>query len=120
MSETITKTSESDAVLSSTVSSGIGAVKACALSLGKAAKQSATILAKASTSHKNDALLAIAGFLEQDKDKILSANARDIKQAESDHLDKAMLDRLGLSVKNFEQMLHGPAVKQSSGTATTT
>ena len=78
-----------------------------ALSLGKAAKQSSAVLAKTSTSHKNDALLAIADSLAKNKNDILSANGKDLKQAEANKLDSAMLDRLKLSVRGFEQMLQG-------------
>ena len=82
-------------------------IHAYALSLGKAAKASAAVLAKATTRHKNDALSAIADCLAQHKNAILSANARDMRQAEQDHLEAALLDRLHLSAKDLEQMLQG-------------
>ena len=67
--------------------------------IGIAASNAAKILAKASTSTKNNALSNIASALESDRVNLLAANAKDMDNALANGLDAAMLDRLAGSVR---------------------
>jgi glutamate-5-semialdehyde dehydrogenase len=64
--------------------------------LGKRARAAAKTLARATTDQKNNALLGLAGCLEQDRDTILQANAKDISAARSSGLTDALIDRMRL------------------------
>src|SRR5687767_7909980 len=64
--------------------------------MGKRAKKASQTLAKASTDHKNAALLAIADALEANADSILAANRQDLEQGRASGLSDALLDRLDL------------------------
>ena len=65
--------------------------------LGKKAREASRILMTASTTQKNAALAAIAAAFRQNKDEILSENAKDLAAAEANGMAKAMLDRLALN-----------------------
>lgn len=64
--------------------------------LGQNAKTASRALAKASTTLKNAALLAIADALESHEEAILRANALDMEAARVAGISEAMLDRLSL------------------------
>lgn len=64
--------------------------------LGQNAKTASRALAKASTTLKNAALLAIADALESHEEAILRANALDMEAARVSGISEAMLDRLSL------------------------
>ncbi len=65
--------------------------------MGKAAKDAAFELARASTAQKNQALAIIADELEANSAAILAANAKDIELGREAGLTDALLDRLLLN-----------------------
>lgn len=75
--------------------------------LGSAARQASRVIARASTSTKNAALLAIYHALQARESEILAANARDLEAGRANGLDDALLDRLALDAKRFAGMLDG-------------
>lgn len=77
------------------------------IQLGKNAKNAATILAKASITDKNKALLAVADALVKEQDMILQANALDIKKGKEEGMKSSLLDRLLLTPERIEGMAEG-------------
>ena len=77
------------------------------LELGKAARAAATVLAKAPTQAKDEALLAAAKTMRENQDAILHANKTDMEAAQGRELTKAMLDRLLLTEDRIEAMAKG-------------
>lgn len=77
------------------------------LSLGEAAKASASVVANASTAQKNSALLSIAKELDSRRDELLRANEKDMQAAKQNNLDAALLDRLALSTTVIDGMIEG-------------
>lgn len=75
--------------------------------VGQQARQAATVLARSSTIVKNNALSAICAALTDSEADILAANQIDVEQGHSRQLDPALLDRLALNPKRFEEMLIG-------------
>ena len=75
--------------------------------LGRQARTASRELARASTRAKNDALLAMAAAIREQRETLLAANAKDLAQARADGLDAAMIDRLTLSEKGVEAMAQG-------------
>ena len=69
------------------------------------AKQAARRLAQASTDQKNAALKAMADSLRAARQEIASANAADVEAARQSRLPPAMIDRLILNEKRFEEMV---------------
>ncbi|WP_386692756.1 Gamma-glutamyl phosphate reductase [Lonepinella sp. MS14434] len=67
------------------------------IAMGKAARQAAFILSQLSQQQKNKALQQIADQLEQQQDRILQANAKDIEIAQQTGLSEAIIDRLLLT-----------------------
>ena len=65
--------------------------------MGKQAKDAAFILAQLNTTEKNHALSIIADQLEQQADRILAANQKDIEIAKQNGLSEALIDRLLLT-----------------------
>ncbi|NBI13582.1 glutamate-5-semialdehyde dehydrogenase [[Haemophilus] felis] len=65
--------------------------------IGKQAKQAAFILSQLSQQQKNVALSLIADQLEQQSERILQANAKDIQLAQENGLSEAIIDRLLLT-----------------------
>ena len=65
--------------------------------MGKQAKDAAFILAQLNTTEKNHALSIIADQLEQQADRILAANQKDIEIAKLNGLSEALIDRLLLT-----------------------
>lgn len=65
--------------------------------MGKQAKEAAFILAQLTTAEKNRALRIIAEQLEQQADRILAENAKDIELAKQNGLSEALIDRLLLT-----------------------
>jgi len=72
--------------------------------MGKAAQAAAQNLANISGAQKNAALAAAARQLRDNKDKILSANAQDMAQAQARDIAGAMLDRLMLNEQRVEDI----------------
>ena len=77
------------------------------LELGKAARAAATVLAKASTQAKDEALMAAAKTMRKNQGAILHANKTDMKEAQDRELTEAMLDRLLLTEDRIEAMAKG-------------
>ncbi len=75
------------------------------LDLGRRAHKAARDLARLSTEQKNAALLAMANEMMASQAAILSANAKDLKEA--DALSHAMIDRLKLNVERITAMADG-------------
>ena len=76
-------------------------------SIGANASHASRILAKASTTTKNDALTKIAFALEENRANLLIANSQDMNNARTHGLDAAMLDRLALSESRINAMIEG-------------
>ena len=76
-------------------------------SIGANASHASRILAKASTTTKNDALTKIAFALEENRSNLLIANSQDMNNARTHGLDAAMLDRLALSESRINAMIEG-------------
>lgn len=72
--------------------------------LGEAARAAATRMAAASTAAKNDALLALARLIREQRAVLQAANAQDIAAAEANGLAAPMVDRLRLTDKVVETM----------------
>jgi glutamate-5-semialdehyde dehydrogenase len=75
--------------------------------IGRAARQAGRLLGRASTSAKNQALLAAADALEKETPAILAANALDVAGAEKNGLTAAQIDRLKLNEARVGAMAKG-------------
>jgi len=75
--------------------------------LGKNARVASRVMAAADTAVKNAALLAAMDAIDSTRDKLASANVRDLEAGTKKGLDAAMLDRLELSPARIENMLEG-------------
>lgn len=75
--------------------------------IGKRVKDASVSLAVASTEDKNRILKAIATALRENCDKILEANALDIKNGKENGMAESLLDRLMLNVDRIEGMAQG-------------
>ena len=75
--------------------------------MGRKAREAARILATASTSQKNEALMAMARALREEKSEILAANAVDMENGRKQGLTAALLDRLLLTEARIEDMAAG-------------
>jgi glutamate-5-semialdehyde dehydrogenase len=74
------------------------------MTMGKAAKAAARELAKLNTGQKNQALLAIAGELEEQVEIVLAQNALDIADGRAKGLSDALLDRLLLTEERMARL----------------
>jgi glutamate-5-semialdehyde dehydrogenase len=75
--------------------------------IGRQARAAANALAKAGTRAKDDALQAIARALRNDTERLIAANAKDLRSARARKLDPAAIDRLTLSAKSIDAMAAG-------------
>ncbi len=75
--------------------------------LGQQARTSSAAIARASTDTKNQALLAIAREIEQQRVALHEANATDLEQGRQKGLDDALLDRLELTDARIDTMIEG-------------
>ena len=75
--------------------------------IGKRVKDAAVSLAIASTDDKNRILKAIATALRENCDKILEANALDLKNGRENGMADSLLDRLMLDADRIEGMAQG-------------
>lgn len=75
--------------------------------IGKLAKEASFILGDLSTEEKNRLLERVARALEEKKEYVLEANARDIKKAEEAGMQEGLLDRLRLNASRIDQMAVG-------------
>ncbi len=75
--------------------------------LGTQARAASQILARTTTAIKNQALATIAQQLEQHRNTLLSANAKDVAAGQAQNLDPAFLDRLTLKDSTIDSMIKG-------------
>jgi glutamate-5-semialdehyde dehydrogenase len=75
--------------------------------LGQQARQASRAMAKADTSTKNQALLAIATAIRREAPALRVANELDLAAAKAAGMEAAMLDRLALSDKAIATMAEG-------------
>jgi glutamate-5-semialdehyde dehydrogenase len=75
--------------------------------LGQRARAAATLMARASSAAKNDALRRIAQAIRAQRAEIAAANQRDVERAAASGLAPALLDRLRLTDAGIEQMAQG-------------
>lgn len=75
--------------------------------LGGAARAAAGALARANTGRKNQALLATADAIKQQRQALQRANEADLAAGRERGLDAAMLDRLELTDARLEAMIEG-------------
>ena len=73
----------------------------------KQAKGAALKIASASTLAKNSALERVAHNLDENRDKILRANAKDIKEAKKEGLAPVLIKRLELDDNKIEDIIEG-------------
>ena len=72
--------------------------------VGLQAKEASKILAKIPANQKNEALLAMADHILNDKELILEANKIDIEQAKAKDLSESFVDRLELNEERVESI----------------
>jgi len=77
------------------------------IQIGKKAKQAAAQLASLNTEKKNQALLKVADLLEENREEILAANAKDLVQGKELGLKGAIVDRLTLSPDRIAGVANG-------------
>lgn len=82
-------------------------LQAMLLEQGRRAKAAARILATASTTVKNDALMAMAAALEENTAAIVAANEIDLQQGREQGLSSALLERLMLNDARVKDMAQG-------------
>ena len=75
--------------------------------LGRAARQAAELLGRASTDSKNAALRAAAQALRSSAGDILTANELDLANSRKRELSAAMLDRLALTPERIDGIAVG-------------
>jgi len=75
--------------------------------MGKNAKVASDKLASLPGSHRDDALLKIADLLEENQDRILRANNKDMNAGRKDGLSEALMDRLLLNEERIKGMADG-------------
>lgn len=77
------------------------------LETGQQARKAASLMARADTASKNNALNYIADDILSSKDELLSANNKDLHNAKESNLEDALLDRLELNSSRIEAMAEG-------------
>lgn len=82
-------------------------VKVYMQELGSRARTASRLMARASTSQKNQALLSIASQLDASRETLFETNQRDLAIARERGLDSAMLDRLELTADRIDSMIAG-------------
>ncbi|HAS72511.1 MAG TPA: glutamate-5-semialdehyde dehydrogenase [Clostridiales bacterium UBA8960] len=75
--------------------------------MGTQAKEAARFLRTRSTVEKNQLLLEIAKQLNAAKSDIIASNGMDVADARSSGLKEALIERLTLTEKRFEEMVEG-------------
>lgn len=74
---------------------------------GKKAKQTLTFMSQVTTEQKNNALGIIADMLEENIEKIVSANNIDIENGRQNGLNDGLIDRLMLNADRIKAMADG-------------
>jgi glutamate-5-semialdehyde dehydrogenase len=75
--------------------------------IARDAKQSARVLAKTSTTLKNEVLTLLADRILQNQDRIISTNQQDVIEARQKSLSPAMIDRMTFNPKRIQAMADG-------------
>ena len=75
--------------------------------LGRNAKDAEIVLRNLDTAKKNQALAAVADSLVTNADKLLSANAIDVKNGRENQMPEGLVDRLMLTKDRIEGMAEG-------------
>jgi glutamate-5-semialdehyde dehydrogenase len=75
--------------------------------IGRQARAAAREMARADTDAKNRALMGIAAAIRHDAERLIAANAKDVKSAKARKLDAAAIDRLTLTPAVIEAMAAG-------------
>ncbi len=75
--------------------------------LGQQAREASRLMASADTHVKNEALLAMVDALNQSREALAIANAKDLEAGRQKGLDSAMLDRLELTPARIDAMIEG-------------
>jgi len=75
--------------------------------VGQQARVASRALARASTSAKNSALIAIAADLDKHRDQLVAENKKDLEAGTAKGLDAALLDRLELTSSRIDSMIEG-------------
>ncbi|MGO3344071.1 MAG: glutamate-5-semialdehyde dehydrogenase [Marinomonas sp.] len=75
--------------------------------IGQQARAASRLLVKASTEHKNNALLAMADALENARPRLIEENTKDISNGKAKDLDSALLERLLLNDARIDGMIEG-------------
>ncbi|SMN15858.1 Gamma-glutamyl phosphate reductase [uncultured Candidatus Thioglobus sp.] len=83
----------------------MGSIKNLITELGKSAKIAAKSLRCATTSEKNSALLNIASQIDINRNNILAANKKDLKNGKDKGLDSALIDRLMLDDQRLDGII---------------
>lgn len=78
-------------------------------------RKAASELARHTEAQKNKALLCVAEAIAQDKEKILAANAADVKKAREGGMTESLVERLALDEKKFKSILDGIRVVVNQG-----
>ena len=73
--------------------------------IGKNAKIASKELAKTSSQTKNDALLAMAQNITNEKKIILEANKEDVNNAKEKNISESFIDRLELNIERIDQII---------------
>jgi glutamate-5-semialdehyde dehydrogenase len=73
--------------------------------IAEKAKKAQPQIARASSDKKNKILQKISGYLEENMESILSANQKDLSNAEKNGANKALLDRLKLDEKRIKALI---------------
>jgi len=73
--------------------------------IAEKAKKAQPQIARASSDKKNKILQKISGYLEENMESILSANQKDLFNAEKNGANKALLDRLKLDEKRIKALI---------------
>ncbi len=84
-----------------------GGIRGMVEALGRRAKEAAEVLARASTSQKDEALLAGAEALTERQEVLLEANEVDVATAKESGISAALLDRLRLTPERIAGMANG-------------
>jgi len=75
--------------------------------LGQQARAASRALARADTAAKDEALLAIATDLDQNRAQLMAENKKDLEAGAKKGLDTALLDRLELTPARIDSMIEG-------------
>ena len=85
----------------------MGSIAELIKTIGHKARFASESLRIASTDQKNNALISIARQIQQNKKLIIDANDLDVKAAQKNGIDDALLDRLMLNDERLDSVVEG-------------